>query len=212
MAYDRKDRFYRKAKEKGFKSRAAFKLIEINKKFNLMRPGMQVIDLGCAPGGWLQVIAQEIGPSGKVVGVDLEPIHGIVERNLCLIQGDINQQPIQRRISAELGRRVDLVVSDMAPNLSGVKFQDHYNSYLLAQMALHCCSLFLRERGGFVVKIFPGEELENYKKALKERFAKVQTFLPEATRKTSIDMYLISSGFIPPKTETPTAISAVGAS
>ncbi|MBI1909944.1 MAG: RlmE family RNA methyltransferase [Deltaproteobacteria bacterium] len=204
MAYQRKDRWYQKAKEKGFKSRAAFKLMEINKKYRLLKPGMQVIDLGCAPGGWLQVASREIGLLGKIIGIDLEAIEGIEEKNISFVKGDINNPLVQQRTLAALGRKVDLILSDMAPHTTGIKFQDQYNSYQLAQKAFQCCPLFLREQGSFVVKIFPGEELEPYKRDLKPFFDKIQTFIPEATRKTSTEIYLIATGFRgPQKSEAP---------
>ncbi len=195
VAYNRKDHFYKKAKDVGFRSRAAFKLKEMSDKFGLLKPGMHVIDLGCAPGGWIQVIANAVGPFGKVVGVDLEPYEGSLERNAAFIQGDIHEERTRQMLLAALSRKVDLVVSDMAPHLSGIKFQDHYNSYELAEQAFQLCRLILKENGNFVVKIFPGEELELFKENLKEAFSQIKTFSPEATRKTSTEIYLIAKGY-----------------
>lgn len=195
MAYQRKDKFYKKAKQTGYRSRAAFKLLEIQSKFQLLKPGGLVVDLGCAPGSWLQVVAEKIGPLGQAVGIDLEAIPPLPEKNSSFIQGDIREERTIQRLLAALGRKVDVVLSDMSPHLSGIKFQDHYNSYELAEQAFKVCRMILREGGGFAVKIFPGEELEQFKQNLKGFFGKIQTFIPDATRKTSTEVYLISKDF-----------------
>ena len=196
-AYLRKDRFYKQAKETGYRSRAAFKLIELNDKFRLFRSGMQVIDLGCSPGSWLQVISREIGPSGAVIGVDLEEIGAAPGKNISFIRGDIREERTRQVLLSALGRKVDLVLSDMAPHLSGVKFQDHYNSYELAEQAFRVCHMLLKKDGSFVVKIFPGEELEPFRQNLKAFFPKITLFTPEATRRSSTECYIIARGFRP---------------
>jgi 23S rRNA (uridine2552-2'-O)-methyltransferase len=195
MPYKRKDRYYKKAKEEGFRSRSAYKLIEMDDKFHLLKAGLVVVDLGCSPGGWVQVISRAIGWEGKVIGVDTEPIPPANEKNVSFIRGDIREEGTRQLLLAELGRKVDLIVSDMAPHLSGIKFQDHYNSYELAEQAFKLCRMILKENGDFVVKIFPGEELEQFKQNLKGSFAQIRTFIPEATRKTSSEIYLIAKGF-----------------
>ncbi len=195
MAYNRKDRFFKKAKEEGFRSRAAYKLQEISKTFKILKPGLLVLDVGCAPGSWLQVISKEVGQHGKVIGVDLEPISHFSQKNIIFIEGDIREEITVQRILHALGRKVDVVVSDMAPHLSGIKFQDHYNSYELALQALQLCHLVLKEGGNFVTKIFPGEDLETLKQKLKESFAPIKEFIPGATRKTSTELYLVAKGF-----------------
>ena len=199
MAYERKDFYYRQAKEKGFKSRSAFKLLDLQKKFRLIKPGMNIIDLGAAPGGWLQVSANLIGNSGKVIGIDLESINGLQGKNIDFIQGSIEEAQTNRLLLTRIGRKVDLVLSDLAPHLSGVKFQDAFHSYLLAQKAFELCRLVLREGGNFVVKIFPGEELDDFRENLKNSFRKVSSYTSEATRKSSIEIYLVAKGFIPLK-------------
>jgi 23S rRNA (uridine2552-2'-O)-methyltransferase len=195
MAYDRKDKFYRRAKESGYRSRSAFKIIEINKKFRILKPGLVVLDLGCAPGGWTQVIAKEIGQYGRIIGIDLEPVVPLTEKHAVFIQGDLRQESTCQQLFAALGRKVDLIASDMSPHLSGIKFQDHYNSYELAEQAFKMCRTILREGGNFVVKIFPGEELEQFKKNLKGSFAEIKTFIPEFTRNTSTEIYLVAKTF-----------------
>lgn len=193
--YERKDFYYKKAKSLGLNSRAAFKIMELHSKFRLFKPGMYVVDLGASPGGWLQIISKEVGPSGQVIGVDLEPAVGTPAKNVLFIQGDIREERTQNRILLELGRKVDVVVSDLAPHLSGVKFQDQYNSYELAEMGLKCCKLVLKEGGDFVVKIFPGEELEQFKGTLKACFVQVKVYIPDSSRKSSSEIYLVSKGF-----------------
>jgi 23S rRNA (uridine2552-2'-O)-methyltransferase len=202
-AYERKDRYFKKAKDEGLRSRASFKLMEMNQRFRLFKKGSLVVDLGCAPGSWVQVAAKEIGPFGHVIGVDLEVIPPFAEKNATFIQGDIREERTRQRLLAELGRKVDIVLSDMAPHLSGIKFQDHYNSYELAEQALQMCKMILREGGDFVTKIFPGEELELYKNNLKNAFSQIKTFIPDATRKTSTEIYLVAKGFKNGKTPSP---------
>ena len=193
--YDRKDKYFRKAKEKGYRSRSAFKLLEIDKKFSLLRVGDHVIDLGCAPGGWMQILGEKVGEKGLILGVDLEDIAPFSEKNISFIRGDVRDSTIQQRMLAMLGRKVDVVTSDMAPHITGVKFQDQYHSYELAEMALHVCKSLLREGGSFVTKIFPGSDLEKFKKNLQESFSQIKTVLPEAIRKSSNEIYLVAKGF-----------------
>jgi len=194
-AYQRKDRYYHKAKEDGFRSRAAFKLVQIDQKFRVLREGMTVVDLGSAPGSWVQVASRAVGTQGRVIGIDFEPVDSFSEKNVSFIQGDIREERTRQRLLLELGSKVDLVLSDLSPHLSGIKFQDHYNSYELAEQALQFCRLVLKETGSFLVKIFPGEELELFKNNLKSSFEHLKTFIPEATRKTSTEVYLVAKGF-----------------
>jgi 23S rRNA (uridine2552-2'-O)-methyltransferase len=194
-AYQRKDRYFKKAKEDGLRSRAAFKLMEMNQRFKVFKKGSLVVDLGCSPGSWVQVAAKEVGPFGHVIGIDLEALPPFAEKNVTFILGDIREERTRQLLLADLGRKVDIVLSDMAPHLSGIKFQDHYNSYELAEQALQLCKVVLREGGDFVVKIFPGEELDLFKGNLKNAFAQIKTFIPDATRKTSTEIYLVAKGY-----------------
>jgi len=194
-SYNRKDHYYRKAKEVGFRSRAAFKLIELDSKFGLFREGMNILDLGCSPGSWLQVLASAVGPTGTVIGIDLDQISPPPLKNITFIQGDVREERTKQRLLAELGRKVDLVVSDLAPHLSGVKFQDQYNSYELAEQALKLCRLVLKASGTFVVKIFPGDEMEQFQVTLRRLFPRVKLYVPRATRKRSSEVYLIAKGY-----------------
>ncbi len=200
-AYNRKDKYYHKAKDEGFRSRAAYKLIQINQQFKLLKPGISAVDLGYAPGSWMQVISREIGSLGKLIGIDLESPKFTPEKNTEIITGDIREERTKQLLLMALSRKVDLIVSDMAPHLSGIKFQDHYNSYELAEQAFKICRIVLKETGNFVVKLFPGEELGQFKQNLKGSFKKIDTYIPDATRKSSTEVYLIARGFKLPQNQ-----------
>ncbi|MBI4237826.1 MAG: RlmE family RNA methyltransferase [Deltaproteobacteria bacterium] len=194
--YDRKDHFYRQAKVAGLASRATFKLDELSQKFRLLRPGMRVLDLGCAPGGWLQTIARAVGPSGRVVGVDLEPIMITLPSTVVTLQADIealteNPAPL---IEA-LGGPADIVLSDLAPHTTGVKFSDAYHSYALASAAWTIAQAVLRPEGNFAVKIFEGPDVAQLRKVLANAFQRATNHIPAATRTGSREQYLVGLGY-----------------
>lgn len=195
MAYERKDHFYRRAKREGKVSRAAYKITELQKRFRLAKKGDIVLDLGCAPGGWLQEIATIVGPTGKVIGVDLLPLKKAPPAGCHFICRDLTDPLVQDDIVAIAGGTVDVVLSDMSPNLSGVWFADAFRSYELAALALAMCERFLRDGGNFAVKIFPGDEFPAYVAELKRRFRNVAAVTPEATRRTSSERYVVARGF-----------------
>ncbi len=193
--YKRKDHYYQKAKEQGLASRAIFKLEEIDRQYRLFDVGGRVIDLGCAPGGWLQYIAKKIGSSGKAVGIDLLKVKAQFPSYVSILQGDATDAKIQLEALKLLGGSADAVVSDLSPNLSGVRFRDNFLSYELALTVLKVAKQFLKKGGNLVLKIFPGDELPNYKKELLLAFEEIKTFIPDATRKGSSEIYLIAKGF-----------------
>jgi 23S rRNA (uridine2552-2'-O)-methyltransferase len=195
MAYDRKDHFYKRAKREGKASRAVYKLSELQRRYKLVRAGAVAVDLGCAPGGWMQELSQMVGPKGRVVGIDLLPLKIQVPPNCAFILGDITDEVALAKVRELAGGSVDAILSDMAPNLSGVAFADAYRSYELAMCALDVCGRLLKESGNFVVKIFPGEEFASFVAELKRSFREVATIVPEATRKTSSERYLVATGF-----------------
>lgn len=195
MAYERKDHFYRRAKREGKVSRAVYKFAELQKRFKLLKGGDRVLDLGCAPGGWLQEVSPIIGERGRAIGIDLLPLKTSTPNRCIFIRGDLNDPDIQDEAAKAAGGEIDCVLSDMSPNLSGVQFADAYKSYELAMLALDMCDRFLRRGGNFVVKIFPGDELDGYIKELKLNFQKVMMITPEATRKTSSERYVVAMGF-----------------
>lgn len=193
--YDRKDHYYKKAKEEGKASRAIYKLEEIDRQFHLLKGGERVIDLGCAPGGWLQYLAKRVGSKGKAVGVDLLEVKASLPEFLTILRGDITDPKVQEECLRVLAGPADLVLSDMSPNLSGIRFRDHYESYQLAMTVLKVARKVLKPGGVMVVKIFPGDELKDYKRELEKSFAEIKTLIPQATRKGSTEIYLIARNF-----------------
>lgn len=196
MAYNRKDHYYKRAKLEGKASRAAFKLDQIQKKYKIIDRGATVLDLGAAPGGWMEELGKMVGKRGFVLGVDKLPIHIFPHENMLFYLGDVESKDAVAQLKFRLlTDTVDTVVSDMAPNTTGVAFSDSYKSYELAARALNICHDLLREGGNFVVKIFPGDELKDFKNVLEKCFRKVHTIIPPATRKTSSEMYLVARGY-----------------
>ncbi len=191
--FDPNDRYTRAAQQKGLKSRAAFKLQELDQQFRLFRPGHAVLDLGAAPGGWLQVALAAVGPKGRVLGVDLQAIQGLSAPNLSFIEGDLLDPETLQQVQKTVGP-VDIVLSDMAPSTTGIKFQDQLRSAELVRQALQLAYEALKPGGHFVAKIFPGEELAPLKQELKKRFGRVKEFIPTASRKSSSEIYLVAKG------------------
>lgn len=193
--YDRKDKFYLKAKREGYLSRAAYKLIEIENKYKLFRKNMTVLDCGAAPGGWSQVALEKIGTGGKVVGVDLDEIKGIHSQNFISLVGDIELDEVIENLLT-ISNRYDLVISDIAPNTIGVRDADHYNSYELVMIVLSLVKRCLDNGGTFIFKLFEGELRSKLIKELKGFFKDVYIFKPVATRKGSMELYIVAKGFI----------------
>ena len=195
MAYKRKDYYYKKAKEEGKASRASYKIAQLQEKYQFLKKGNAVVDLGCAPGGWLQELVHILGPQGKVVGIDILPLKISTHANVTFLLQSIEDENIADTLFAILGRKADAVVSDMAPNTSGVAFADAYRSYELCLLGFETCEKLLRVGGTFICKIFPGAELPDFRKMLQENFAKVSSVTPPATRKTSSEIYLVCLGY-----------------
>lgn len=197
MIYQPKDAYYRRAKKEGYRSRAAYKLLELNRRFHIIRPGDRVVDLGAAPGGWLQVAAQLTGPKGRVIGVDIQPIAAFAGENILILHGDAASEDIQERIKELLGSSAHCVLSDLSPRLSGIRHADVSRSVELARLALRIACNLLRPGGNFLVKLFVSEELEGFTLELKGHFRSVHATRPEATRKGSSEIYLCGRGFLP---------------
>ncbi len=195
MRHPRGDSYYRKAKREGYRSRAAYKLLELNLRFGLIRPGNRVVDLGSAPGGWLQVCARLAGPEGRVVGVDLQPIEPLGESQVFLLQGDIVSAVSQEKTRELLGHGADCVLSDLAPRLSGIRDADLSRSAELVRAALNFACALLKPGGSFLVKTFMGEGTADLLAELRQRFTSVRSTRPEATRKSSSEIYVIAKGF-----------------
>jgi 23S rRNA (uridine2552-2'-O)-methyltransferase len=195
MAYNPRDSYYKKAKQEGYRSRAAYKLLELQQRFRLMKPGDLVVDLGAAPGGWLQVAAKLVGPSGRVVGVDLQRIDAFREPNIILLQDDIASPEIPKKIEELLQGKADCVLSDLAPRLSGIRDADTARSLDLNRTALTAATALLRAGGTFLVKSFVNEELHNLTLEIKQHFDSVQRTRPEATRQGSSEFYFCAKKF-----------------
>jgi 23S rRNA (uridine2552-2'-O)-methyltransferase len=195
MTYKAQDSYYKKAKQEGYRSRAAYKLLELQQRFRLMRPGDVVVDLGAAPGGWLQVAAKFVGQSGKVIGIDLQPIETLREPNIIFLRGDITSPEISKRISEIVDGKVHCVLSDLAPRLSGIRDADAARCLELNRTALTVATALLRPGGSFLAKGFVNQELHTFTLELKKHFHSVQRTRPEATRQGSSEFYFFAKDF-----------------
>jgi len=182
------DAHVKKAREQGYRSRAAFKLLEIDRKDRLFKPGSRVLDLGAAPGGWLQVVTRKVGPRGRVVGVDLLPIKPIP--GATIFQGDFRELDLE----GALGGKADVVLSDMLPNVTGVPSVDQARAAELTLAGIGLCKKLLKPDGAFLVKVFHGEAFDEVLKALKAVFQTVATRKPAASRGESRENYLLARG------------------
>jgi 23S rRNA (uridine2552-2'-O)-methyltransferase len=188
------DQYVQRAWQDGYRSRASYKLLALDDKDRLFRPGMTVIDLGAAPGGWSQVAAERVGPEGVVIASDLLEMDALA--GVDFIQGDFTEEEVLEALLAVLGSRpVDLVMSDMAPNMSGMAAIDQPQAMYLVELALDLAGQTLRPGGTFLAKVFQGEGFDDYLKALRERFTRVVTRKPEASRARSREVYLLAQGF-----------------
>ncbi len=185
------DPYVRAAKQQGWRSRAAFKLIELDDRFQLIRPGMRVLDLGAAPGGWTQVAVKR--GAGRVVALDLLPVDLI--HGATVLQGDFMDAGMPERLAALLGGRADLVLSDMAPNTTGNPGIDHLRIMALAELALDFARTILAPGGGFVTKVFQGGSERDVLSAMKRDFAAVRHAKPPASRKELSELYVVATGF-----------------
>ena len=186
------DTYHKRAKEEGYRSRAAYKLKQIDERFHLFKGARYVLDIGAAPGGWLQVASEAVGEGGLVVGVDLNPIEYLELDNVETIVGDILDEGTTEAIRELLPGSVDVVLSDLAPNISGVWDVDQFRQIDLATMALRASRELLRRDGWFVVKVFMGSEYDAYLKDVKAEFRKVNVVKPMASRKGSAEVYLVA--------------------
>jgi 23S rRNA (uridine2552-2'-O)-methyltransferase len=188
------DPYVKRAQVDGYRSRASYKLIEINEKDNLFKAGNVVMDLGSAPGGWSQIVARVVGDSGRVIASDILPMDSII--GVDFIQGDFTTDEVYEQILALLGdRKVDVVISDMAPNMSGVNTTDQYSSMYLVELALDMARNVLKPGGSFCAKVFQGVGYEEYAKDVRTSFSKVLVRKPAASRPRSREVYLVAKGF-----------------
>jgi 23S rRNA (uridine2552-2'-O)-methyltransferase len=190
------DPYVKQAQKDGYRSRSSYKLIQLNEKDKLIRPGMLIVDLGSAPGGWSQVAGRLIGDKGRVVATDILPMDPL--QHVEFIQGDFTDGAILNQVLALLaGNRPDLVLSDIAPNISGVDSADQASSMYLVELALDFVRRALRPKGDFVVKVFQGAGSDAYLKDLRTSFEKVSVRKPAASRPRSREVYVVAKGFRP---------------
>ncbi len=187
------DHYVKMAQKAGYRSRATFKLAEIDKKDKLMHPAMAVVDLGSAPGGWSDYALRKVGDKGTVVALDILPMTPLT--GVHFIEGDFRENSVLDELNAVLnGQQIDLVLSDMAPNITGVSSIDQPSSMYLVELALDFALTNLSKQGSFLVKVFQGEGFEQYMKAMREGFQKVITRKPDASRPRSREVYLLGRG------------------
>jgi 23S rRNA (uridine2552-2'-O)-methyltransferase len=187
------DPYVAEARRRGFRSRAAFKLLQLDARFHLLRPGMRVVDLGCAPGGWSQVAAAKVGAQGRVVGIDLNPTEPL--RGVDLLTGDFADAELQRAVAAALGGPADLVLSDMAAPATGHAATDHLRIVALAEAAFEFADDVLAPGGIFVAKVYQGGAEAALLQRLKRTFAEVRHAKPPASRAESAETYVVARGF-----------------
>ncbi len=190
----RKDLYRRLAKEHGYKSRAAFKLIEANEKYGFIREGDRVVDFGAAPGGWMQVCAELVGPEGLVVGVDLHDVH-LKDKNVKTLAMDVNDKSVAGKVTTILGQRADVVLSDLSPTVSGVWELDHIRQVDLTLRVMSLCEDLLKRGGPSFFKLFEGERSQEARSEMGKRFRIVRVVKPKASRSQSSELYYYCEGW-----------------
>ena len=187
------DKYVQQAKKKGFRSRAWFKLEEIQQGDNIFKPGMTVVDLGAAPGGWSQYVVQQLGNKGRIIACDLLPMDPIV--GVDFLQGDFRDELVLKALLDRVGdNKVQVVMSDMAPNMSGTPAVDIPRSMYLVELALDMCRDVLAPGGSFIVKVFQGEGFDEYLGQIRSLFTKVKVRKPDASRSRSREVYIVATG------------------
>jgi 23S rRNA (uridine2552-2'-O)-methyltransferase len=191
------DPYVQRSKKEGYRSRSAYKLMEIDERDKVLKPGMLVVDLGAAPGGWSQVAAKRVGPKGAVVAIDLlpmEPISGVT-----VLMADFASDEGVDAVGKNMARKADVVLSDMAPNMSGIAMSDQARSMELAEIARDFAQLHLKAEGVFIVKVFQGAGYDEYLRSLRAMFGKVVARKPASSRGESSEQYLLARGVKPLK-------------
>jgi len=190
----KRDYYYRKAKEEKYRSRATYKLLQTVKKYHFLRKGDVVVDLGAAPGGWLQASRKIVGNEGFVLGVDLRNIRSLEANNVCTIVGDITNSETLKQIKNALPSLVDVVISDVSPNISGVWEVDHARQIDLARQSLLVALKFLKVYGNFFVKVFQGDMFEDFVVEVQRHFTRVEIIKPKASRAKSAEIFILGMG------------------
>jgi len=196
--YQRKDSFHQRAKREGYRSRAAYKLLEIQRRTQVLQRGQRVIDLGSWPGGWMQVAAREVGPTGRVVGVDLAAIEPALEfANAIALTGDLTQPAVRKAVLDAAGGPADVLLSDAAPKLTGVRATDRAHEEVLRAASEAALPELLRPGGALVLKLMEGPEAQAAEQRLRARFASARSLRPDASRKGTTERYLLARGHRP---------------
>jgi 23S rRNA (uridine2552-2'-O)-methyltransferase len=195
VAYERKDAFYQRAKREGYRSRAAYKLLEIQQRTRVLRPGQRVVDLGAWPGGWLQVAAALVGARGRVLGIDVAPVDPLPSSQVTLLCADVTDPELPAHVRRALQRPADVVLSDLAPKLTGVAPRDAARMAELGQHTLRIAGAVLRPGGSLVTKTLGGAEAEALRAELRRSYGSVRLVGLSSTRRGSSELYLVATGF-----------------
>lgn len=191
-----KDQYYNKAKQQGYRARSAYKLSQIDDQVGLLESGDTVLDLGAAPGGWLQIAAERVGEAGHVIGVDFQRIEPLEDHDVKTIRGDMTEEDTQERIEAAASGSVDVVISDMAPNMTGEYDLDHARSVHLARTAFEVAQDRLESGGNLAVKVFEGRDLDAFVDDVEAEFDKVSIVRPDASRDSSSEVFIVGIGYL----------------
>ncbi len=194
--YKRKDFYYRKAKEEGYSSRAAYKLLEIVESYGIIKRNDRIIDIGCSPGGWSQVALEITGKGGCVIGVDLVEPEGVSQKNFIFIKGDINDPDVRRQVLSALQGKADVVLSDASPKLTGIRERDHTRSLNIIESVFNFVQRSLKEDGNMLIKLIEGPDTKEVFSKIQDRFRFAKIYRPDSTRKSSRENYIIAKGFI----------------
>ena len=195
MTYERKDAHYKRARAEGYRARSVYKLAELDRRWRLLRHGDAVIDLGAWPGAWLQLARERVGAEGRVVGVDLAKIEKLPAPNVAVVVGDVREPATAEAILERLGRPADVVLSDLAPKLTGIRATDEARSHELNETTLALLPRLLAPGGRLVMKTFMSGDFEATLRATRARFDEVKTTRPDATRRGSSELYVLGLGF-----------------
>ncbi|HEV8387743.1 MAG TPA: RlmE family RNA methyltransferase [Nitrososphaera sp.] len=193
LADARKDHYRKLAKDQGLRARSAYKLQQLNDSYHILKKGSKVVDLGCAPGGWLQIATRLVGSNGRVVGIDIKPVEPVA--GAIVLEGSIEEPEMKSKISEILRGEADVLLSDLAPNVSGVWDIDHARQISLTQTALQFASTILRDGGSAIFKVFEGDMLNDLRAELRQHFGKVQLSKPSASRQESSELYTVCLDF-----------------
>lgn len=193
----KKDHYYKKAKNEEYRSRASFKLLQLNKKYKIIKTNDKVLDLGCAPGGWSQVALEKVGEDGLVLGVDLQKIKPFPQENFHFIRGNFTEEEVQENILKTLQSKGNTIISDASPSLSGIKDVDHLRSIDLSASVLEIANNILKEKGNLIMKVFQGSEYKELINQMNKMFKILKTTKPSSSRKKSSEMYIVGIKYNP---------------